>query len=77
MKFEETAVDIEKAVEKFQETKAIYRFNLVCMYYHVNLSKKMIVYVVNLICTITVFYYLVLIKKLYLKRLLIFSIGTG
>ena len=40
MKFEETAIDIEKVIEKFQDVKIIYRCCLLSMYYHVNLCKR-------------------------------------
>ena len=40
MKYEEAAVEIEKEIEHFHDTKTIYKFNLLYMYYHVNLFKK-------------------------------------
>lgn len=38
MKYQEAAVEIEKEIEHFNDTKTIYRFNLLYMYYDVNLS---------------------------------------
>ena len=40
MKYEETTVEIVKEIEKFNDTKIIHRFNLLCFVYHVNLCKK-------------------------------------
>lgn len=40
MKFEETAVDIEKTIKRFQNTKIIDSLCILSMYYHVNLCKR-------------------------------------
>ena len=48
MKYGETAVETQSEIGTFQETKTICRFNLSCVYYHVNLCKKIIAITVNL-----------------------------
>ena len=40
MKYQETAIEIEREIEKFNETRRIYRFVILCLYYHVNPCKK-------------------------------------
>ena len=40
MKYQETAVEIEKEVEKSNESKRIHRFVTLCLYYHVNLCRN-------------------------------------
>ena len=40
MKYQETAVEIEKEIEKFNEAKRIHRFVILCLYHHVNLCRK-------------------------------------
>ena len=40
MKYQETAVEIEREIEKFNEARRIYRFIILCLYYHVNPCKK-------------------------------------
>ena len=40
MKYQETAVETAKEIEKFNEAKRIHRFVILCLYYHVNQCRK-------------------------------------
>ena len=40
MKYQETAVEIEKEIKKFNEAKIIHKFVILRLYYHVNLCRK-------------------------------------
>ena len=40
MSYEETAVEIERATEKFNKAKTVNRFTALCLWYHVNYCQK-------------------------------------
>ena len=48
MRYQETAIEIEKEIEKFNRAQRICRFVLLCINYHVTNAKKLTVVIVNL-----------------------------
>ena len=64
MKYPETAVEIQREIEKFNEARRVYKFIILCLYYDVNPCKKITVVIVSLFQAIENIFYQIIINKL-------------